>query len=428
MAKFEITGGRPLIGQINAGANKNGILPVMAASLLTDEDCILENVPDIGDVKVLGQILRELGAVVEKQGEDTLKINTSKVTKHQLSSELVAQLRGSVLLLGPLVKRLGKVKMRHPGGDIIGRRSIDVHLDALSQLGVSVKVDDNSYELSAGKLTGVPVFLVESSVTATENVIMAAVLAEGTTVIKHAASEPHVADLCKFLNKMGAKISGVGSNLLMVEGVSRLRGITHRIPSDHIEVGTFAVAAAVTQGDITINDVQPEDMDMIVTYLKKMGVDIKLVANNSSEHNQSPWSLQVKSSKLTAIRKIDTDPWPGFPTDLTSVFTVLATQAAGTTLVHDWMYEGRMFFVDKLINMGANIILCDPHRAVVAGPTKLVGRELDSPDLRAGMALVLAALAADGRSTIDRIEQVERGYGDVEKRFKSLGAAIKRVD
>lgn len=428
MTQFIIEGGRPLIGTIKAGANKNGILPIMAAALLTDEECILENVPNISDVAVMARIIEAVGGSVQGLGTPTLRMNATHVNKSQLPDELVAQLRGAVLFLGPMLKKVGKVIMRHPGGDIIGRRSIDVHLDALSQIGAKVKVENGRYELSAAQLIGQTIFLAESSVTATENLIMAAVLAQGTTVIKHAASEPHVADLCLFLNKMGANIAGLGSNVLVIQGVSRLRGVTHRIPSDHIEVGTLAVAAAVTQGDVTISDVVAEDMDIIMVYLSKMGVDAKLVAGGKTDNGQSPWSLKVKTSQLVATRKIDTDPWPGFPTDLTSAFIVLATQATGTTLVHDWMYEGRMFFVDKLITMGANIILCDPHRAAITGPTQLYGRPLDSPDLRAGMALVLAALAADGKSIIDRVELIDRGYEDIENRLVSLGASIKRVE
>ncbi len=418
MAQFEIEGGRPLVGRIKSSANKNAIVPIMAATLLTDEECVLENVPKIGEVLYMGEIMQRLGCQIEGLGTDQLRISTSNVHKWHLDLDLVKKVRASVLFMGPLLARLGKIKMSHPGGDIIGRRSIDTHLEALASLGVNIKQSADEYDLSVGKISGKRIFLDEVSVTATENIIMAAVLADGTTIIEHAACEPSIVDLCYFLVKMGAKITGIGSNVLVIEGVSRLRGITHSIIPDYVDAATFAIAAAITKGNVTIDNVVPENFKMIKIYLEKMGLKLEFKDN----------SLTAKTGKLTAIRKVDADPWPGFPTDLISPMIVLATQAQGMTLIHDWMFESRLFFTDKLIKMGASIVLCDPHRCVVSGPTQLYGKELESPDIRAGMALVLAALCAEGKSVIHNIEHIERGYEDIVGRLESLGAKIKRIE
>lgn len=418
MAKFEIEGGIPLKGRIKAAGNKNAVLPCMAACILTDETCILENVPQIQDVLVLGNILQKLGARIDGLGTSTLTINCKYVHSYEIDFELVSQLRASILLCGPLLRRFGKVIFRHPGGDVIGRRSIQTHIAALSALGAKFRRKIDDYQGEVKTLIGGQVFLDEASVTATENVILTAVLAPGETIIKNAASEPHVVNLCHFLTAMGASITGIGSNVLRIDGRTKLKGVKHRISPDHIEVGTFAIAAAVTRGEIEIFDIERDDLDPILHTLSKMGVNAKL-------KNES---LVIGPSKLRAVDKITTGIWPAFPTDLMSCLIVLATQANGVTLLHDWMYESRMFFVDKLISMGANVTIADPHRVLVYGPTSLRGQQLDTPDLRAGMALILASLSAKGKSTIEKIELVERGYEKIEERLSALGAKITRKD
>jgi len=418
MAKFEIEGGIPLKGKIKVAGNKNAVLPCMAACILTDETCVLENVPQIADVLVLGKIMQKLGAKLEGLGTSRLIINCKNIHSFELDPDLVSQLRASVLLCGPLLWRFGKASFRHPGGDVIGRRSIQTHISALSSLGVKFHRKFDDYSGEAKKMRGRQVFLDEASVTATENVILAAVLALGKTVIKNAASEPHVTDLCRFLTKMGAGITGAGSNLLEINGMVKLKGARHEVSPDNIEVGTFAIAAAVTGGEIEIINGEKDDLDPILNVLAKMGVKTKFKNKN----------LLVFPSKLKAISKVTTGIWPAFPTDLMSCLIVLATQAKGITLLHDWMYESRMFFVDKLISMGANVTIADPHRVLVYGPTRLRGQVLDTPDIRAGMALILAALVARGASIIDKIELVERGYERIEERLKNLGAKIKKVE
>lgn len=418
MSRYVVTGGSALRGTVEAAANKNAVLPIMAATLLTDDECVLTNVPQITDVIVMGNLLRELGARVDGLGSKTLRICCADVRETTLNPELVKRMRAAVTLLAPLLARRGHVRTSHPGGCLIGRRDIGTHLDALTALGARVEEIGNDFSITAPRLAGSTIFLDEASVTATENTVMAACLARGHTVIKHAACEPHVEDVCRFLQKMGARIKGIGSNVIRVEGVDELHGTEHRISTDHVDVGTFAVAAAVTGGDIAIRNFVPEQFEMVELVLRRMGVDLEVDGD----------TLRVHPSELVAARKIATDVWPGFPTDLASVFIVLATQAAGTTLVHDWMYEGRMFFTDKLVQMGAQIVLCDPHRCVVTGSTRLRSRTVYSPDLRAGAALVLAALAADGTSEIHDIEWVERGYESFVDRLSALGARIEKVE
>jgi UDP-N-acetylglucosamine 1-carboxyvinyltransferase len=418
MSRYVVTGGIPLQGSVEAAANKNAVLPIMAATLLTDEECVLTNVPQITDVIVMGTLLRELGARVEGLGSKQLHICCSGVQETRLDPALVKKMRAAVTLIAPLVARRGHVRTSHPGGCLIGRRDIGTHLDALSALGARVQEVANDFEIETSRLVGTSIFLDEASVTATENTLMAACLAEGRTVIKHAACEPHVVDVCRFLEKMGAKITGIGSNVLTVDGVQELHGAQHSISTDHVDIGTFAVAAALTGGDVMIRNFVADSFEMVDLVLRRMGVRLEAAGEN----------LRILPSELRGTRKIATDPWPGFPTDLASVFIVLATQARGTTLVHDWMYEGRMFFTDKLVQMGANIILCDPHRCVITGPTQLKARTVYSPDLRAGAALVLAALAAEGTSEIHDIEWVERGYENLVDRLSALGARIEKVD
>ena len=420
MAKFIIKGGKPLSGKIKVAGNKNAVLPCLAATILTDDVCILKNVPQISDVFVLAEIMKSLGVKIDGLGTSTLRISSRNIRSSIINSKLVNQLRASVLLCGPLLARFGKVSFSHPGGDVIGRRSIQAHIRALSNFGFSF--NDNDWPIYTGrqnlKVKEVEVYLEEASVTATENVLLLAANFPGKTVIRNAACEPHVADLCEMLGKMGAKIFGVRSNLLTVEGSKKLKGVTHIIPPDNIEVGTFAIAAAVTGGEIEILEAKKDDLDPIICFLSKFGLKMK------SRNN----SLLVYPSRLKAVSKITTGVWPAFPTDLMSCMIVLATQAEGVTLLHDWMYESRMFFVDKLISMGAHVTIADPHRVLVYGPTKLRGQVLDTPDLRAGMALVIAALVADGKSEIDKIELVERGYENIEERLSALGASIKKVN
>ncbi|MDP3724028.1 MAG: UDP-N-acetylglucosamine 1-carboxyvinyltransferase [bacterium] len=418
MAKLIIDGGHALSGSINVGGNKNAVLPMMAACLLTDELCVLTNVPSIQDVAVMAELLSGIGVEVAGVGSGSLRIRAKTVDPLKLDQDLVAQLRASVLFFGPLLARTSSVSMRHPGGCIIGRRGIDTHIEALDALGATLTIERGMYHVATDHLQGTSLFLSETSVTGTENALMAAVTAKGHTVIRNAASEPHVQALCRFLNAMGGNIQGIGSNVLTIDGVDALHGTSMDVPPDHIEVGTWIVAAAVTKGDVEITGVNIGDLEKILLTYRAFGVTIDAQGN----------TLHVHPSELHAVRKVETNVWPGFPTDLMSVTVTLATQVSGTTLCHDWMYEGRMFFVDKLIQMGANIILSDPHRALVTGPTPLRGKDIDSPDLRAGMALILAALSASGQSTIERAELIDRGYEKVDERLRSLGGHVERVD
>ncbi|MGB9911171.1 MAG: UDP-N-acetylglucosamine 1-carboxyvinyltransferase [Microgenomates group bacterium] len=419
MAKFIIEGGKKLKGEVWVSGNKNSVLPLMAACLLTDEDCVLENVPRIGDVIVLGELMKDLGAKIEGLGTNRLVINCRGVKKYHLNPLLVSKLRASILLLGPLLARFRKALLRHPGGCMVGRRPVDIHFQALEKLGAKILVGEENYEAELKKPKANRIFLTEVSVTATENAMLLASLIPGKTIIEDAACEPHIQDLGEFLNLMGAKIKGLGTNRIEIEGVKKLHGATFKVGPDYIDAGTFAIIGAVTQGEIKIRGIRFQDFPMISYYFQKIGMKFKL----------NKESLEVYPSKLQpSLNKFQTRPWPGFPTDLMSPFIVLATQAQGVSLCHDWMYESRMFFVDKLITMGANITLCDPHRVIVAGPTKLRGKELESPDIRAGMALICAALCAEGKSEIGKIEIIERGYERIEERLKSLGAEIKRVE
>ncbi|OGD86881.1 UDP-N-acetylglucosamine 1-carboxyvinyltransferase [Candidatus Curtissbacteria bacterium RIFCSPHIGHO2_01_FULL_41_11] len=415
MARFEITGGKTLSGKIKVAGNKNSVLPIMAACLLTEETCTLENVPVISDVHVMAKLLEIVGAKTT-QNSSRLTITCQKITTEEFPSQLTEKLRAAVLLLAPMLARTGHVKMGYPGGDVIGRRPLETHTQVLESLGAKVEQENDFYIAEAKSLKGADIFLQEASVTATENAILAGVTAEGTTTIKRAASEPHIIDLCHFLIKMGAKISGTGSNYLKIEGVKHLSGTSHNIRTDHIEVGTFAILAGVTGSKLEINPIIKEDLDMILLTLEKFGVNVKVEGE----------TLIVNAGKLKAVEKVVTDVWPGFPTDLMAPTIVLATQAEGMTLLHDWMYESRMFFVDKLLSMGAKVEIADPHRVLVYGPTKLHGQRLDTPDIRAGIALVIAALAAKGASQIERAELIERGYENIVERLSQLGAKIKR--
>ena len=425
MFEYKIEGRIPIRGTVAASGNKNAALPCIAASLLTDEPVILRNIPDIEDTAVMFSILQSLGAVVKKMEDHTWKIEAKKIEKSDIPSELSRKIRASILFAGPLVARTGKAVMPPPGGDVIGRRRLDTHFLALQELGARITVD-GPFTFSANKLVGADMFLDETSVTATENAVMAAVLAEGRTKITNAASEPHVQDLCNMLVAMGAKIGGIGSNILLIDGVKKLHGVDFSIGPDFMEIGSYIGLAAATRGSVTITGVRAEDMRPLRVAFGKLGITWTIEGDALSVAVGQ--EMKVNTDLGGMIPKIDDSPWPGFPPDLTSIMTVVATQVEGTVLIFEKMFESRMFFVDKLISMGARITLCDPHRAVVSGPSTLHGDNLVSPDVRAGMAMVIAAMAARGESTISNVYQIERGYEHLVEKLQSLGARIKRVE
>ena len=425
MFEYKIEGGIPIRGTVKASGNKNSALPCIASSLLTDETVILRNIPDIEDTSVMISILQSLGASVEKIEHHTWKIEAKKIEKTDIPSELSKKIRASILFAGPLVARAGKAVMPPPGGDVIGRRRLDTHFLALQELGARITVD-GPFTFTANKLVGADLFLDETSVTATENAVMAAVLAEGRTKITNAASEPHVQDLCNMLVAMGAKISGIGSNILVIDGVKKLHGVDFSIGPDFMEIGSYIGLAAATKGSITITGVRAEDMRPLRVAFGKLGITWTIEGDTLTVAVGQ--EMKVNTDLGGMIPKIDDSPWPGFPPDFTSIMTVVATQVEGTVLIFEKMFESRMFFVDKLISMGARITLCDPHRAVVSGPSTLHGDNLVSPDVRAGMAMVIAAMAAHGESTISNIYQIERGYEHLVEKLQSLGAHIKRVE
>ena len=418
MATLRIEGGRRLSGRLAVEGNKNSALPLMAACLLTEDECVLTNVPRIRDVEVLAQLLRGLGASVDGVGTSTLRLRCENVTTDRPDPSLVGRLRGSVLLLGPLLARRGSARLAQPGGDFPARRTISTHLQALAALG-AVTLDEAGYSLEAPwGLSGASFYLEEASVTGTETALLAAVGAKGRTEIRHAAMEPHVVELCRFLRAMGASIEGEGTTTLRVEGPARLRGATHRLDGDYVEAGSWGVVAAITGGNIEIAGARGSDMEVVAAPLRKMGLHCV------TEDDR----FAVEHAPLEAVRRITTGLWPGFPSDMISLVTVLATQAEGRTLVHDWMYELRLFALEQLSSMKADLFLCDPHRIIISGPTRLRGRSLDSRDLRSGMALIAAALAAQGESSLAPLETVERGYGTLVERLRSLGAQVERVE
>lgn len=428
MAKFIIEGSTPLVGEVTVPGNKNAVLPTMAASLLTDDEIVLENVPHIHDVRTMGLLLQDIGVSVTGTNTRVVRLGAKNAASKQPSEKLVADLRASILLLGPMLARFGAVTLRHPGGDIIGRRSIDPHLKALVQLGATVEKSGIVNTISAKKLVGAKIHLSEASVTATENLMMAACVATGETVITNAASEPHVVCLGTLLQSMGASVEGLGTSTLRLKGVSRLHGASHKVRPDYIEVGTWIVAAAATGGDITIHSAHPDDLLPFTSIFAEMGVSVSQIQCKDHPAGSGLVCIRAKRTELVAYPHLRTNVWPGFPTDLMSPTLVLATQSRGTTLAHDWMYEGRMFFVDRLIKMGANIIIADPHRVIINGPTPLFGRHSASPDIRAGIALVIAAISAKGKSEINMVELINRGYENLEKRLIGLGAKLRRVD
>ena len=425
MEKFLIEGGIPLKGEVTPAGNKNAALPMLAATLLSEEPIILHNLPQIRDVRDMRKLLESMGAEVEDLGGDSWKITAKKLEPLKLDLELSRRIRASILLAGPVTSRCGELRLPPPGGDVIGRRRLDTHILALEALGAKVEFD-RVFEFHAKKgLRGAEILLDEASVTATENAIMAAVIAEGKTIIRNAASEPHIQELCYFLNELGAKIDEIGSNTLHIEGVPRLHGGEFTIGADYLEVISFVGAAVVTKGSIRIRNAGVKYLDMVKIVMERLGVKWEVDGDNLLVSNEQ--SLKIIPDYGGAIPEIKTNVWPAFPTDLISIAITVATQSEGTVMFHDWMYSGRMYFTDKLVSMGAKIILCDPYRCIVQGPSPLFGENVDSPDIRAGMALLLAALAADGKSTIRNISQIDRGYADVEAKFKALGARIERV-
>ena len=426
--RFLVQGGNPIRGEIEPQGNKNEAMPLMAATCLTDQPVTLQNVPQIDDVKLMGTILNELGVVSTESAADkasrTVILQSKQTPKNSIPYELGSRLRGSVTLAGPLLARTGSVTLPRPGGDRIGRRRLDTHLQIFSALGADVSDTRDGIKIQAKKLKGADILLDEASVTATENGLCAAVLAEGTTVFHNAASEPHVQALANLLNAMGARISGIGTNTLTIEGVKSLKGATHRIGPDYLEAGSFLALAAVTGGELKIKNSAPHHLRMILQTFARLGIETKTEGQDIRvPKNQK---LEVEKEFGGAVPHIADAPWPGFPADMTSVALVTATQCKGTVLIHEKLFESRLFFVDGLLEMGARIILCDPHRAVVLGSDKLRGAKLASPDIRAGMALLIAALCAEGESEIRNISQIDRGFSRIEERLRTLGAQIER--
>lgn len=417
--RYTISGRYKLRGAIRVNGSKNAALAMVAATLLTDKPCVIRRVPAIGDVSVLLDILRHLGAVVESR-DHSITIQTAKITTTQIPDELAGKLRASILLLGPLLTRIGRVTTRHPGGCVLGKRPVGTHFDALTALGAHFEQDENYYHGRVGELKGANIYLGEASVTATENTLMAAVLAEGVTSIEPAACEPHVTNLGRMLMAMGARIEGLGTHRLVVHGVNQLKGGVFDVNADEIEAGTLAIALSLTGGKGVVEDVEPADLRSIAHKLNQFGITTRF------ERAGSRWDMAVDSIEQLQAASVQINIWPMLPTDIQPQMTVVATQAEGTSLVHDWMYDRRLMYIDELVKMGANILLCDPHRALVAGPTKLHGTTIMSPDIRAGMAFVLAGLVAHGTTTIEHAEMIERGYEDIVHRLGALGAKIER--
>jgi UDP-N-acetylglucosamine 1-carboxyvinyltransferase len=425
MHKYLIEGGFPVKGRIRASGNKNAALPCIAATVMARSPVTLRNIPEIEDVQVMLDVLRHLGATVEAAGPNSWRIDPASLNRSDVPTEQARKVRASILFAGPLLARFGKVDLPPPGGDVIGRRRIDTHVLALEELGARIEID-GSFRFVANKLVGADIFLDEASVTGTENVVMAAVLSEGATTIRNAASEPHVQDLCRLLVAMGARIEGIGSNVLKVEGVKELGGADFSIGPDYMEIGSFIGLTAVTRGELEIEGAEPEDLRPLKVAFGRLGIGWEFKGGVLVV--PSGQAMKVVADIGGQIPKIDDSPWPGFPPDLTSIMTVVATQTEGIVLIHEKMFESRMFWVDKLIGMGAKIVLCDPHRAVVSGPSRLRGDSLTSPDVRAGMAMVIAALCAEGTSAIHNVYQIERGYERICDRLRGIGARITRTE
>jgi UDP-N-acetylglucosamine 1-carboxyvinyltransferase len=424
MARFIVEGGTPLRGEITAKGNKNSALPLIAASLLTSEPVILRNLPRIRDVNGMLEILDGLGATVEWLDPHAVKICSAGVSKTTIDAKLSREIRGSLLFAGPMLARFKKVMLGPPGGDVIGRRRSDTHWLALQQLGATLSHDRSGFGLEANELVAADLLLDEQSVTATENALLCSVLVPGRTVIRNAASEPHVQELAMVLVQMGARVHGIGTNTLEVRGVPELHGADHEVWSDHVEVGSFVGLAAMTHGDLTVQRCAPQHLSMIRAVLKRLGVDSSI--DGDELHVPAKAKYVIEEDLGGKIPKVQSQLWPGFPSDLTSIATAFATQAEGTVLIHEWMYENRMFWLGSLETMGARLVLADPHRAVIMGPSQLYGTDIRSPDIRAGLALLGAALCAKGTSVIDNIDQIDRGYEDVDGRLRGLGAKIER--
>lgn len=419
MAKYIIEGEQPLNGEISIGGCKNAALPIMAAALISEEPSLIHNIPDTADMKTMAQIIASTGAHIKQVKKYSWEIGGNGLTNCTIPPDLARKMRASILLVSPILARCGTVTFPHPGGCVIGQRPLDTHFEALKALGVSINIDAKNYIAKVDRLQGAKMFLDEVSVTATENALMLATVSPGTTIIEPAACEPHVVDLANFLKKAGAKIEGAGTHKIIVQGVEKLHGVDdYSIIPDNIEAGTYAVAAVATKGNMIIHNIIAEDLNPIIHKLTQMGANIEI---------KDDAMIVKKSDKLNAAR-IQIDTWPRLPTDIQAPFAVLATQAEGTSLIHDWMYEKRLAYIDDLIRMGANTTICDPHRALITGPTKLYATRMLSPDIRAGIALVIAALIAEGKSEIDHIELIDRGYEDLENRLKSLGAKIRRFE
>ncbi|HKI24243.1 MAG TPA: UDP-N-acetylglucosamine 1-carboxyvinyltransferase [Gaiellaceae bacterium] len=425
MESFVIEGGTPLAGRVSAAGNKNGALPILAATLLASEPVTLSNVPRIRDVDTMVALLADAGAETEWTAPNEIRIDPRNAEKTELDAHLCSQIRASFLLAGPLLARFGRASVPPPGGDVIGRRRLDPHIHALAELGVEIDINGR-FDMTTSGLQGRRIFLDEASVMATENAVMAATLATGETVIGNAACEPHVQDLCRFLGSLGARIEGIGSNILSVRGVQQLGGGEWRIAPEHIEVASFIGLAAVTGGDVTVENVEIEDLAPILPVFRRLGVEVEL--NELSVRVPPGQELVIEDDLGDQIPKIEDGPWPAFPADLTSIALAVATQARGTVLIFEKMFENRLFFVDKLVSMGARIILCDPHRAVVTGPAKLYGQRMASPDIRAGMAMLIASLCAEGISTIGNVGEIDRGYERIDERLRALGARIDRSE
>jgi UDP-N-acetylglucosamine 1-carboxyvinyltransferase len=425
--QFVIQGGHALAGTVTPTGNKNAALPILAATLLTDEEVILENVPDILDVHAMLAILDDIGVSIREEPDGALAFRATDIRDSALDPELCRRIRASVLFAGPLLARAGAVELPLPGGDFIGRRRIDTHLMAFRALGATIGMPDRAYAMRHDGLSGAEIFLDEASVTATENVLMAAVLATGRTTILNAACEPHVQDLARMLVTLGARIDGIATNRLIIDGVEKLHGGRFRIGPDYIEIASFIGLAAITGSDLIISEARRDDLRMILLGFERLGIRVEWL-DEGSIRVPPDQSLEVMQDEGGQIPKIDDGPWPAFPADLTSIATAVATQAKGEVMIFEKMFENRLFFVDKLVAMGARIILCDPHRAVVSGPAQLFGERVESPDIRAGMAMLIAGLAAKGTTTIGNIGQIDRGYERIDERLRAVGARIERVD
>jgi UDP-N-acetylglucosamine 1-carboxyvinyltransferase len=424
MDQFIIEGGYPLSGTTVPGGNKNAAFPVLAACLLTEEPVIIRNVPDIQDVRTFRQLLKGIGVEVERQANHMYRLHARTITTSQPDPDVFGQIRGSLVLTGALLGRTGQAMVPAPGGDMIGRRRVDTHVQALQSLGATLKTNQVMH-LHASRLQGADILLDEASVTGTENTVLAAVLARGTTIIRNAACEPHVQDLCNFLNLLGAQIEGVGSNVIVIHGVDRLTGGEFAIGPDYMEVGSLIGLGAVTGSKIRIQNAGVQHLRMTQMVLDRLGVELQIEGDDVVLPGEQ--LLTVNPDLGGVIPEIKDGPWPAFPPDLMSIAIVVATQSEGSVLFHEWMYESRLYFVDKLIRMGARVILCDPHRCLVQGPTRLHGEQVESPDIRAGMALLLAALCARGTSVISKVRQIDRGYERIEEKLRALGARIERV-